>query len=561
VNGLLEALLKGEGGNGSDAPEAPIKALAWARVSTDMQEERGLSIPEQFRDFETFAARTGAEIKDRYSEAVSAFQHKARRREFERMLTRAKEDPEINAILVHDYSRFSRDSLEAKILVRDLRKRGVRVISLNDPEIDPDSVAGVYMEAFTFAKNEAYSREVAFHTRKGCRANVRTRDRETGWCYKNGGDPLWGYRIEHLVRGEERKGRPIIKSIWVPNEEVVAGRPLHEWTRHCLLELAAKGGSLQDLADFCNRQGIPAPRQPYWGHTTWNSLVHPHSLLQYTGYGVWNARGQNQRWNPPSEWVIVETAHEALITEEQAVAIVEVRQNDGRKQFDTGFRQSRDSGYLLSGGPFTCERCGSNMIGFKKGNGTRYYVCGSQPYRRGMGCGPGVYVPQTLVEGEVLTGLEGLVGVCTDPDGFTRQVNEELRRIWEESVGYDPTAKRRLAEVEAKIGNLWRAIEDGITQTGEANKRLAALTAEKERLETAAPVVGEAPQIDVDTAMAYRRDVPKLLKQGSPAERKRLLRAWVQEIKLAPDRLEVEITYRVPEPVMNIQGAGAVFHP
>jgi hypothetical protein len=55
--------------------------------------------------------------------------------------------------------------------------------------------------------------------------------------------------------------------------------------------------------------------------------------------------------------------------------------------------------------------------------------------------------------------------------------------------------------------------------------------------------------------MAYRRDVPKLMKQGSPAERKRLLRTWVQEITLAPDRLEVDITYRVPEPVMNIQGA------
>ena len=76
----------------------------------------------------------------------------------------------------------------------------------------PETVAGVYMEAITFAKNEAYSREVAFHTKKGCRANVQTRDSETGWCYKNGGQPLWGYRSERLVRGEVKKGRPLIKS-------------------------------------------------------------------------------------------------------------------------------------------------------------------------------------------------------------------------------------------------------------------------------------------------------------------------------------------------------------
>jgi hypothetical protein len=46
---------------------------------------------------------------------------------------------------------------------------------------------------------------------------------------------------------------------------------------------------------------------------------------------------------------------------------------------------------------------------------------------------------------------------------------------------------------------------------------------------------------------------------GEPAERKRLLRTWVQEVKLAPERLEVEITYQIPEPVMNGVVAGAGF--
>jgi len=49
------------------------------------------------------------------------------------------------------------------------------------------------------------------------------------------------------------------------------------------------------------------------------------------------------------------------------------------------------------------------------------------------------------------------------------------------------------------------------------------------------------------------------LAQGEPGERKRLLRTWVQEMKLAPDRLEVEITYRIPEPIMNGVVAGAGF--
>lgn len=69
-------------------------------------------------------------------------------------------------ILVHDFSRFGRDSDSAKSTRRDLLKIGVRVVSVTEPEVDPETVAGVYMEAITYAKNEAYSREVAFHTER-----------------------------------------------------------------------------------------------------------------------------------------------------------------------------------------------------------------------------------------------------------------------------------------------------------------------------------------------------------------------------------------------------------
>ena len=99
-------------GNGKAHPEpAPsaVKALSWARVSTDMQEERGLSIPEQQKQIRVYAVNEGIEILEEFFEATSAFQTKARRPEFERMLQRAKADPEVSVILVHDFSRFSRE--------------------------------------------------------------------------------------------------------------------------------------------------------------------------------------------------------------------------------------------------------------------------------------------------------------------------------------------------------------------------------------------------------------------------------------------------------------------
>jgi hypothetical protein len=37
-----------------------------------------------------------------------------------------------------------------------------------------------------------------------------------------------------------------------------------------------------------------------------------------------------------------------------------------------------------------------------------------------------------------------------------------------------------------------------------------------------------------------------------------LLAAWVEKIELAPEDLEIEIRYKVPEPVADRMGAGAL---
>ena len=541
--------------------EAPQKAFAWARVSTGQQEERGLSIPEQLREIRRYAEEHKIEIVAEFHEATSAYQHQARRHVFHQMVERARNSPEISIIIVHDLSRFGRDSDTAKKDIRELRQDGVEVISVTDPKVDEDTAAGVYMTAITFAKNEAYSKEVAFHTRKGCRANVQTRDPATGWCYKNGGQPLFGYRAERLQRGEVKRGRPLVKNIWVPDETIVAGRPMHEWARHCLVELAGNGASLEELRAFCEKTGIPGRRKQYWGISTWYALLQPHVLMQYCGHAVWNVHTKAGRERPIEEWVITERGHAALISEEEARKIAEARRSlGGKKQFNAGANRSRTSRYLLSGGLFRCGRCGANMIGFHT-DGRFYYVCGSQPYRSGMGCGQGVYVPQAQVESEVLNGLRGVLDLCADPKKFTRAVNKELLQIWEASTGFRPDAGEQVAAIDRKIANLRRAVEDGLNDANWANTRLRELHAERETLVAVSAKQGAPPQLDVATAMTYRRQTDKLLQQGGQAERKQLLRTLVSEVKLLPQDLEVSICYRLPEAVMNGVVAGVGFEP
>src|ERR1035441_2118692 len=538
--------------------QTPEKAFAWARVSTGKQEERGLSIPEQFRGIDEFAGNRRLEIVDRFHEATSAFRHQERRHVFHRMLARARAG-EVSVIIVHDFSRFGRKSDETKALIHKLRSEGIRVLSATEQEFDPETSTGVYMEAFTFAKNEAYSIDVAFHTRKGCRANVQTRGAETGWCFKNGGQPLFGYRAERLQRGEVKRGRPLVKIIWVPDDTIVVGRPMHEWARHCLVELAGNGASLEELRAFCEKTGIPGRRKQYWGISTWHALLQPSVLMQYSGYAVWNVHTKAGRERPVEEWVITARAHQALITEEEASRIAEARRSlRGKKQFNVGANRSRTSRYLLSGGLFRCDRCGANMIGFHT-DGRFYYVCGSQPYRSGMGCGPGVYVPQAQVESEVLSGLRGVLDLCADPQKFTRAVNKELRQIWEASTGFRPDAGEQIVAIDRKVENIRRAVEEGLDDANWANTRLRELHAEREKLVAASRKESGPPQLDAATAMAYRRQADKLLRQGGQAERKQLLRTLVGEVRLMPQDLEVSISYRLPEAIMNGLVAGAGF--
>ena len=98
---LLDELTGSHSRESMAGNSAPARAIAWARVSTAEQEERGLSIPEQLREIRQYAKTKDIEIVAEFTEAESAFQLRAKRAEFERMLARAR--AERVPILVRDF--------------------------------------------------------------------------------------------------------------------------------------------------------------------------------------------------------------------------------------------------------------------------------------------------------------------------------------------------------------------------------------------------------------------------------------------------------------------------
>jgi hypothetical protein len=190
------------------------------------------------------------------------------------------------------------------------------------------------------------------------------------------------------------------------------------------------------------------------------------------------------------------------------------------------------------------------MVGYYSTSG-RYYLCGSQVYRRGLGCGPGVYVRQPEIEGQVIAGLQGLLETCSDANGLGRAVNDEVRRLWEASTGYDPDAARQIEAVDRQIANIRRAIADGFADIAWANEELQKLNAQREELEKPSVPAGKPPRVDAKVVMTYRRDLDKALAKSGHAVARSLIRDCVEDIRLLPDALEVEVDYRLPPTAMR----------
>jgi hypothetical protein len=129
------------------------------------------------------------------------------------------------------------------------------------------------------------------------------------------------------------------------------------------------------------------------------------------------------------------------------------------------------------------------------------------------------------------------------------------------SIGFRPDAGEQIAAIDRKIENIRRAVEEGLDDASWANTRLRTLHAEREALVAASGKTSGPPQLDVTTAMDYRRQADKLFRGGGQAERKQLLRTLVGEVKLMPQDLEVSISYRLPEAIMNGLVAGVGFEP
>ena len=276
------------------------------------------------------------------------------------------------------------------------------------------------------------------------------------------------------------------------------------------------------------------------------ALLQPSALLQYAGYGLWNVHGPRGRRRPPSEWEIVENTHPAIITLEQAEAIMEVNERQSRLGRDKSKGRmaavrSQGSRYLLTGGLLVCMRCGANMVGYRNQD-RLYYVCGTKAYRRGLGCGEALQIRKEAVEDAVVEEVGRLFDSWADTKRLMEMMDDELQALEQQESAESVEISRELARVGKETENLRKAIKAGLEDVGWANAELRRLKAEREELLARQERLAPRPEpmrVDLSLVEECRRAFAEVFAQGTNEEKRAFARLFVKEIEVDPDTGDV----------------------
>ncbi len=159
--------------------------VVYVRVSTPEQ-ARGMSLDGQLADIRDHAAREGLTIVRDYVER-GATATDDNRPAFRKMLDALyAPDNRIGTILLVHSSRFMRDATKARIHKAALAKRGIRVVSIQQPvEDDP---TGRFVEGMFELIDQLESEQIGRRTRAAMKQNARAG-------YWNGSKAPFGYRM------------------------------------------------------------------------------------------------------------------------------------------------------------------------------------------------------------------------------------------------------------------------------------------------------------------------------------------------------------------------------
>lgn len=488
-----------------------VRAIIYARYSSDNQREE--SITAQVRACEEYARRKGyAVVKVYTDEARSATTDD--RPGFLQMIEDVKTGRVgADLLLIHKLDRFARNRYDSAVYRKVLTNAGVRLVAVDQP-LD-DSPESVLLESLLEGLAEYYSKNLAREVMKGMKENAYQARFNGGWV------PL---------------GYDVVDGRYVINEREARVVRL-------IFSMFLQGHGYGKILDKLNELGYRTKRgRPFGKNSLYEILRNPKYAGQYVFNRALRRLNGKRNWHrkkEESEVIALSGAVPAIVTEEDFKKVQEIM--DKRKK-TTGPRQKGEEIYFLTG-KAVCGECGAAMVGNSSSRKagakpTRYYECNRKLRTREC---RNRRVPKEYLENYVTDAIEQNVFSAEALPELAKKMVALVKERDRQSVQEEKTVRTELADVEGKIGNLIRAIEDGAIDYDILAARLRALKARKEELQAQLDSLKAAfPEITEEMVLKYLSAT-----QGSVIDRadllaqKKIVDLYVHEVKVFNDRVDV----------------------
>ena len=503
---------------------APKRVALYLRVSTGRQAAGDISIPSQRELTTRYCESQGWTVVDEFIEpGASATDDK--RPVFQRLMEATKSpDRRFDVICVHSFSRFYRNGAEMEITIRQLRKRGVEVVSMTQPTgRDP---AQDMMRQIIGIFDEYTSRENGKNVTRSMRENAK----QGFW---NGATPPLGYRIIAV----EQKGARMKKRLEVD--------PVDAETVNLIFQLynEGAGGSgplgVKDVTKWLNGHGYRTRKGATFG-------VGPvHGILTNRCYatGKWPYGRRSSRTgqrHDPSE--IVEVDIPKIIPLDLFDAVQERLKRNNPKVTPPRVV----NGPTLLTGIAVCGSCGAGMTrtGTRRGDKAYTYYSCAACHQKGKSVCKGRHVPVAQLDTQVIEGLKQKL--------FTpERMGKVLSSLRQRHAARDATVveRRRALEVErteirAKLDRLYLAIENGVIELDDDIKgRIRSLKERRDIIEASlariTQNVGASHELDDDRIERFSDLMHRKLDDGDVKTRKAYLSSVIDRIEVDDDAIRV----------------------
>lgn len=431
---------------GTESSVAALNLFVYLRVSTGRQAETDLSIPDQRRQIQAWAAARGYKIVGEYVDA-GASATDDRRPIFQSMIERACDgECPVDAIVVHSYSRFFRAAFEQEFYLRKLRKHGVKLISITQELGDDTDPAQDMMRRVIAMFDEYQSKENAKHVLRSMKENARQG-------YWNGARPPFGYVAVEV----DRRGARIKKKLAIDVVEAEEVRLVFK----LFLEGHNRSGPMgvKAVTGWLNEHGHRTRAGARWG------IGPVHKLLSnpvYVGRMQFNCtEARTGRRKADSEIVTAEVP--AIIDP----AMFERVQSLLKERNPKVNPPRVITGPILLTGIAVCATCFGSMTlrtgTSRSGHVHKYYTCSTCARAGKTACkGRSIRMDKldSLVTNQLLDRLLAPERLATILAALAGRRAERSSAVDERVAGLEA----RATEADERLKRLYKMVEDGIAE-------------------------------------------------------------------------------------------------